>query len=114
MFMLVTVPRTKAALNIDTTDDDTVKLPLLISAASLAVHAYLKGQAGDLLSIDSPPNSPPNDLDGVDERVAISVIVLVGILYREPDGDEAKNFSHGNLPWIVTALLYPLRDPALA
>lgn len=114
MFMLVTIERTKATLNIDTTDDDAVKLPLLISAASHAIVAYLKGQAGDLLGIDSPPDSPPNDLSGVDERIALSVIVLVGVLYREPDGDEAKNFTQGNLPWVVTALLYPLRDPTFA
>lgn len=114
MFMLVTVSRTKAALDIEHTDDDVVKLPLLISAASLKIHAYLKGQAGDLLGIDSPPNSPPDDLTGVDERIALSVIMLVGVIYREPDGDEAKNFAKGELPWFVTALLYDLRDPTLA
>ncbi len=113
MFMLVSLARTKAALQIQHTDDDSI-LEVYISAASLAVVDYLKGQAGDFLSIDSPPNSPPDDLTAVDERAVVSVIALVGTLYKEPDGDEAKAFSHGNLPWIVTALLYPLRDPTLA
>lgn len=113
MFMLVSLARTKAALNISHDDDDAT-LTMYISAASLAVRDYLKAQAGDLLAIDSPPDSPPDDLDGVDERIAVSVIMIVGILYKEPDGDQAQAFSHGNLPWMATALLYPLRDPTLA
>jgi hypothetical protein len=112
-FMLVSLQRVKDALRIDTTDDDST-LEIYISAASLAVVEYLKGEAGDFLGIDSPADSPPNDLTTVDERVVMSVIILVGILFREPDGDEAKAFSHGNLPWMATALLYPLRIPTLA
>lgn len=113
MFMLVSLQRVKDALHVtDTADDST--LEIYISAASLAVVAYLKGQAGDYLSVNSPPDSPPNDLTTVDERAVVSVIVIVGILYKEPDGDEAKAFSHGNLPWVATVLLYPLRDPTIA
>lgn len=33
---------------------------------------------------------------------------------RGDDGGEASKFERGYLPWSVTALLYPLRDPALA
>lgn len=113
MFMLVTLDRVKEALKIETTDDDGM-LNVYISAASLAVVKYLKGQAGDFLDINSPPDSPPDNLDTVDERVVVSVIMLVGTIYKEPDGDEAMAFSHGNLPWMVTALLYPMRDPTLA
>lgn len=113
MFLLVSLARVKAALRVDTTDDDSV-LEVFISAASHSIVEYLKGEAGDFLGIDSPPNSPPDDLAGVDERVVASVIVLTGILYKEPDGDAAKAFGHGTLPWIVTAMLYPLRVPTLA
>jgi hypothetical protein len=110
MFMLVSLARVKAALRVtDTADDDT--LEIYISAASHAVVTYLKGQAGDFIGINSPPDSPPNDLTAVDERVSWAVIALVGKMYREPDGDEAKDYTHGNLPWFVTAMLYPLRDP---
>lgn len=120
-WMLVSLARTKSALRIDTTDDDAW-LEFLISAASRAVLRYLKGQASEALipgadspALDSPPNSPPDDLESVDEAVAMATIALTGILYREPDGDAAKNFSDlGQLPYMVTALLYPLRDPALA
>jgi hypothetical protein len=113
MFLLVSVARVKQALHIDDDEMDDI-IGLYTSAASHAVVTYLKGQAGDFLGIDSPPDSPPNDLTSIDERVVASVIMLVGTIYREPDGDEAKNFSLGNLPHYVTALLYPLRDPTLA
>ena len=112
-FLLVPVARVKQALHIDEADDDWV-IEAYTAAASMAIVGYLKGEAGDFLGIDSPPNSPPDDLTTVDPRVVAAVIVLVGIIYREPDGDEAKNFSHGNLPWVVTALLYPLRVPTVA
>ena len=113
MFMLVSLARVKQALRVSSSADDGV-LELYISAASRAVIAYLKGEAGDFLGIDSPPDSPPNDLATVDERIAVSVIMIVGVIFKEPDGDEAQAFSQGNLPWMATALLYPLRDPTLA
>lgn len=114
-WLLVSVSRVRAALRMDSGESDAL-IEFYISAASRAVVRYLKGQAGDLLSIDSPPNSPPADIESdVPEDVAMATIALVGILYRQPDGDDAKNFSDtGQLPYIVTALLYPLRDPALA
>lgn len=112
-FMLVTLARVKSALKVDGTDDDST-LEIYISAASLLIVDYLKGQAGDFLSIDSPPDSPANDLAAVDERVVAAIIGLVGVLYREPDGDTAKNFGHGQLPFFVTALLYSRRDPTIA
>jgi hypothetical protein len=39
--------------------------------------------------------------------------MMVGILARDRDGVEAKDWDHGYLPRPVTSLLYPLRDPAL-
>jgi hypothetical protein len=113
MFMLVSVARVREALRIDTTESDTL-LAVYISAASRAIVRYLKGQAGDLLTIDSPPNSPPDDLDGVPEDVQMATIILVGEFYKNPDGDPDREWEQGYLPRPVTALLYPLRDPALA
>ncbi len=119
MWMLVSLARTKAALKIDHTDDDAT-LEFMISACSTAVRRYLKGQASEVLNLgdsppNSPPDSPPDDLELVEPDVAMAIIAFVGILYRQPDGDDARNFAElGYLPYIVTALLYPLRDPALA
>lgn len=113
MFLLVSVDRVKTLLRIEHDNDDEM-LGIIISASSRAVVRYLKGQAGELLSIDSPPNSPTDDLDTVPEDVAMAIVMLTGILYREPDGDSAKAFEQGYLPKPVTALLYPLRDPSIA
>ena len=65
MFLLVTLERVKIALHIEHEDDDAM-LEVWISAASLAIVHYLKGEAGDFLGIDSPANSPPDDLEEVD------------------------------------------------
>lgn len=112
MWMLVTLSKVKAALRIDTDADDDL-LNLYISAASRAVHAYLGDQAGELLSIDSPPDSPTNDLDDVDERIQAAVIFLTGHFYRSPDMNADNAFEQGYLPKPVTAILYSMRDPTL-
>jgi hypothetical protein len=96
---------------IDPHEDDSVLENVYIPAASMAVIRYLKGQAS--MVIPGLAESPQTD-DGCPEDVQLAVIMLVGIIYREPDGDEAKNFAQGYLPAPVTALLYPLRDPTLA
>jgi hypothetical protein len=113
MWMLVSLDRVKTALRV-THDNDDGMIEVLISGASKAVLRYLKGQAGDLLSIDSPPDSPPNDLDDVEEDIQVAVILLVGHFYRNPDNDVEGAFERGYLPKPVTALLYPHRDPTLA
>lgn len=111
--MLVSRERFKQALHITTSDDDGL-IDVLISAASRSVARYLKGQAGELLSIDSPPNSPPDDLDAVHEDIQMAVILLAGHYYRNPDNDIEEAFERGYLPRPVTAILYPLRDPTMA
>lgn len=112
-WMLVSLARTKQMLRVDHSDDDAL-LELLIGGASRAVQRYLKGQAGTVLSVDSPPDSPPNDLSVVNDDVQVAVIMLVGFLYRNPDNDLDGAFERGYLPAPVVTLLYPLRDPALA
>ena len=112
-FLLVPVQTVRDALRIDEGESDAL-LEIYISAASRAVVEYLKGEAGDFLSIDSPPDSPPDNLSTVDERVRFAVIALTGVMYANPDNDEAEQWAHGNLPWFVTAMLYPLRVPTLA
>lgn len=112
-WMLVSLEQTKQMLRVDTDDDDAL-LVMLISASSRAVVRYLKGQASTVLGIDSPPDSPPNDLSVLNEDVAVATIMLVGHFYRNPDNDTEAAFDRGYLPKPVTALLYPLRDPAVA
>lgn len=113
-YMLVSLERTKEFLRVGD-DDDDMMLTALIGGASRAVLRYLKGQAATVLGVTSPPDSPPAEPDDdVPEDVQIATILLVGQLYRNPDNDQEAAFERGYLPKNVTAILYPLRDPALA
>lgn len=107
----VTREEVKAALRIlpDENDDDAL-LDGLIEAATGAVVRYLKSAADQYL--DSGGSVPSGvEIPGV---IKTATIMLVGYLFRNPDQDPDKNFERGYLPAPVTALLYPLRDPALA
>lgn len=116
---LVTLARVKQALRVGVldddgspqTDDDDHILTAYIDAASDAVLNYLGGRAEFVITglTDSPPTN-----DGCPKSVEQAVCLLVGYWYREPDGDENSAFDRGYLPRPVTALLYPLRDPAIA
>lgn len=85
------------------TEDDAI-LELLLKAASKSVANYLKSAAAPLLLPDA--EIPP--------EVVVSTIMLVGFLYRSPDQDPDRYFERGYLPAPITALLCPLRDPAVA
>jgi len=111
MVALVSLERVKEALHVDANDDDNL-LQAYIAAASAAVINYLKGQAEALLDLDSGGDLPSGA--EVPPEIEIATLVLVGHFYREPDGNPEQAFEQGYLPKPVTALLYPLRDPALA
>jgi hypothetical protein len=113
MWMLVSLARAKEHLRVTDTDEDDL-IAIYVSAASRAVHRYIGDQAGELLSIDSPPDSPPGDLTTVDERVQAAVLLLTGHLYKDRDVNTDGAFEQGFLPKPVTALLYSMRDPTLA
>ena len=104
-----TLEETKQALRIDHDDDDD-SLDILIQAATGAVANYLKSAADDYL--DSGGSVP----SGVEVPAVIktATIMLAGYFYKNPDQDPEKDFERGYLPAPVMALLYPLRDPALA
>lgn len=111
MVALVTLERVKQALRIDTADDNQL-LNAYIAAASAAVINYLKGQAQVLLGLDEDGELPPEA--EIPPEIELATIMLVGHFYKEPDGNTEDAFEQGYLPKPVTALLYPLRDPALA
>lgn len=106
MVALVDLDEVKARLNFDTDLDDD-DLELLISAASEIALNYLN-LAHD--AYDDTNGKP----QGVPEAVRTAVIMLVGILKRDPSAIEAEKWQQGYLPAPVVAILYPLRDPALA
>ncbi len=96
---LATLEQVKHGLRVDAdnTDDDAL-LTLLIKAASERIAGYIKSDISE----------------SVPQAVVVATILLVGHLYQNTDSDPDKAFELGTLPYPVTALIYHLRDPALA
>ena len=122
MTMLVTLEDAKARLRI-VHDAEDLDLELMIQQASAAVMNYL-GRPLDYYtpevasSSDSESEIPLSSSDGevaipVPPEVELATLLLVGILARDRDGVEAKDWEHGYLPKPVMAFLYPLRDPVM-
>lgn len=106
MVMLVDVDQVKARLRFDHDSEDE-DIELAIQGASEAVLNYLKVEH----TVYDDSSGTPVD---VPATVVNAVIMLVGIWKRDPSGTEMEKWEHGYLPRPVMALLYPLRDPALA
>lgn len=117
--MLVTLQQAKDHLRIDTADGDA-DLELKIHGASGAVLNYLKGsnRFEQELDINGLPVVDAEGLPVYTEdvlfEVQAAVLLQVGYLYKDRDNDKDHEYEQGYLPRPVTALLYPLRDPALA
>lgn len=108
MVMLVELEQVKARLRFDNDAEDE-DIELAIEGASGAVINYLNG--GETLYRDSFGEVVLADVPAV---VTTAVIHLVGIWKRDPSGVEMEKWQQGYLPAPITAILYPLRDPALA
>lgn|SRR5690606_29254277 len=123
--MYVTLDRAKAHLNMDHDEDDNL-IGLYITAASRAVKNYLKSGSPFKVETDSDGNDvldssgdPVYERDSsgakiIAEEVQAATLLLIGHLYKDRDENPDGAFEAGYLPKPVTALLYPLRDPALA
>lgn len=123
--MYVTLESAKAHLNMDHDEDDNL-IGLYITAASRAVKNYLKSGSPFKIETDSDGNDvldssgdPVYERDSsgakiIAEEVQAATLLLIGHLYKDRDENPDGAFEAGYLPKPVTALLYPLRDPALA
>jgi hypothetical protein len=122
--MYVTLDRAKQHLNMDHDLDDTL-IEVYVQAASGAVKNYLKSASPYEVERDSN-DDPILDSSGdpvyvvdssgdklVSYPVQAAVLLMVGFLYKDRDENPDSAFERGYLPRPVTALLYPLRDPAL-
>lgn len=123
--MYVTLDRAKQHLNMDHDEDDTL-IEVYVQAASGAVKNYLKSASPYEVERDSN-DDPILDSSGdpiyvedsagdklVSYPVQAAVLLMVGFLYKDRDENPDSAFDRGYLPRPVTALLYPLRDPACA
>lgn len=123
--MYVTLERAKAHLNMDHDEDDNL-IGLYITAASRAVKNYLKSGSPFKIETDSDGNDvldssgdPVYERDSsgakiIAEEVQAATLLLIGHLYKDRDENPDGAFEAGYLPKPVTALLYAIRDPALA
>lgn len=126
--MLITLQEAKDHLRADH-DYDDADITLKIKSASSAVLQYLKG---------SPIGEPERDEQGKEQtdsngqviyqydsngliirwQIKAAVCLLLGEFYKNrdatQDGEVQPQWGYGYLPRPVIALLYPLRDPALA
>lgn len=123
--MYVTLERGKQHLNMDH-DLDDVLITAYIGAASGAVKNYLKSASAYEVERDSNDDpildssgDPVYVVDSSDEKIVkyeaqAAVLLMLGFLYKDRDENPDSAFAQGYLPKPVTALLYALRDPALA
>lgn len=123
--MYVTLARAKQHLNMDHDADDAL-ITAYLNAASSAVKNYLKSASPYEVERDSNDNpvldsagDPEYVLDSegskvVRDEVQSATLLQLGFLYRDRDENADGAYDMGYLPRPVTALLYPLRDPALA
>lgn len=113
MAALVTLEQVKDHLYIDPDYDNDNDLILKIQAASNIILNYLSKEgrpyetdsSGDPV-VDSSGDPIPR------EEVKMATLLLVGILFKDREG--AVGWGQGYLPFHITALIYQLRDPALA
>lgn len=119
--MYVTLEDAKTHLRVDF-DDDDADLQGKILAASSAVKNYMKTASVYEPNRDADGN-PETDADGnftypatkrVRFEVRAATLILVGELYKNREAEQDGDAGLGMLPAPVIALLYPLRDPALA
>ena len=112
--MLVSLAQGKNHLRVDNDDEDN-DLTLKIHAASAAVLNYLKSGANKFLDSNGEVEIDSNDDPvGVPYEVSAATLLMLGFLYKDRDENADGAFEPGYLPRPVTALLYPLRQPALA
>lgn len=102
----------------DEVDED--ELQEVVDAASAMVLNYLKSASPYVPELDSAgdPVVDSNDdvvyTEVVRPEVQQATKMLVGYLWRNRDENADGAFERGYLPMPVTAILFPLRDPALA
>lgn len=113
MVMLVTAQQAKDRCKLDSylADADLIGM---IEQASAVVLNYLKvgfeTYADSSGTVQQDSSAQPV---GVPHEVQLAVLCMVGILARDPDLADMKNWERGYPPDAVVSILTPLRDPAL-
>ncbi|CAM3922774.1 MULTISPECIES: head-tail connector protein [Klebsiella pneumoniae complex] len=107
MIELVTLQQAKEHLRIDegAGDDD---LELKIQSGSAVLLSYIQGSRELVVSSDG------NLIEGETlKRVQGALLILLGYLDRNRNGEEEEKLKQGELPLSVTMLIYDLRRPTI-
>ncbi len=124
---LVTRDEAKAQVEATGMDDFDLLLDSQIEAASGLVINYMNGKR-NIYAQEMDSNGdwvfdsngrPAYELDSDGKKITryevkAAVLMLIGILFRDRDGEESEKWQQGYLPAPVTALLYNLRTPNIA
>lgn len=112
--MLVSLEEAKAQVR-EVRDVEDADITLKIKGASLIIVHYLQDGADEFLDSNGQTVDDSNGVAlNVPEDVMLATLVLVGIMFRNRDGDEEKLFTSANLPPQVTTLIYHRRPLSLA
>jgi hypothetical protein len=111
--MLVTYDQALVHLRADG-EDERDDIILKIHAASGVVLNYLKSGAKFLDEAGQVKTDADGNPQGIPYEVQAATLLMLGYLYKDRDENANGAFEQGFLPKPVTALLYPLRDPAFA
>lgn len=116
MLQLVSLDQAHVYLRRTTSADDADVL-VMIQAASRMVRDHLASGPG-VSFLDSDGEAVTEDSDGVAQDVdpvaQSATLYLTSIMYRYRDEVPDNLFPDGRLPYVVQALLGPLRDPVMA
>lgn len=107
MIEVVTLEEVKSHLRIDhDVSDADLQNKIKSSTAAVLdfVDYWLQKNGNDENKIKHLPDF---------NRVKNAVLILVGILYRDPDGADKGLYSRGELPFPVTSLIYSLHKPVI-
>lgn len=107
MINLVTLEEAKEHLRVDHDADDS-DIQLKIAGVSAVILDYLKDAADKIIDDNGQPIESTELY-----RVKIAVLLLLGILYKDRDGELMSQWRLGFLPDSVTALIYSLRSPTV-
>lgn len=111
MAALVTLAQAKAHVRQDLDDEDEI-IATYIEAASGLIIEHL-GSQEDFLDSSGEAILDSSDNPVVPAAVKLATLYLVGLFYRDRDGEFLKEWQTGYLPTPVVSILYKSRDPVM-
>lgn len=111
--MLVRLDQAKDHLRVDHNFEDYL-ITTYIHAASGAVLNYLKSDGSEYLDSSGDVIFDSSGKSIVPSEIVAATLIMTDYLYRLRGDNQDGAYERGYLPMPITALLYPLRDPAIA